>query len=300
MVLRIPKHLVRKGMFIETVECPVTEFQARRFLIKSEDAVRAILATSATHALVNQQHSTIDVDAVMHGAAKAQEEQRQHTLETVSQSARSLRESFLAAQAGTLKIETLGPVADEIAERIEAAPDVFLEVTRLKTKDEGTYVHSLAVSALMMQLARALGYDDDAVRELGVAGLLHDVGKLMVPNAVLNKTGRLDANERQLVRNHPEVGYRMLKQQGNVSGIVLDVCRLHHEALDGTGYPLGLKGEKISAEVRLATVCDVFEALTSARPYKKAWSTKDAINWMFDHNQMFDTKLVLRLGSMFS
>lgn len=300
MVLRIPKHLVRKGMFIETVECPVTEFQARRFLIKSEDAVRAILATSATHALVNQQHSTIDVDAVMHSAAKAQEEQRQHTLGTVSQSARSLRESFVAAQAGTLKIETLGPVADEIAERIEAAPDVFLEVTRLKTKDEGTYVHSLAVSALMMQLARALGYDDDAVRELGVAGLLHDVGKLMVPNAVLNKTSKLDANERQLVRNHPEVGYRMLKQQGNVSGIVLDVCRLHHEALDGSGYPLGLKGDRISAEVRLATVCDVFEALTSARPYKKAWSTKDAINWMFDHNQMFDTKLVLRLGSMFS
>jgi putative nucleotidyltransferase with HDIG domain len=287
-------------MFIETVECPVTEFQARRFLIQSEEALRAILATSATHALVNQQQSTIDVKAVMNGAAKAQEAIRQNTVEAVSESARSLRDSFMAAQAGTLKIEALGPVADEIAERIEAAPDVFLEVTRLKTKDEGTYVHSLAVSALMMQLARSLGYENDAIRELGVAGLLHDVGKLMVPNAVLNKTGRLDANERQLVRNHPEIGYRILRQQGNVSDIVLDVCRLHHEALDGSGYPLGLKGDKISAEVRLATVCDVFEALTSARPYKKAWSTKDAITWMFDHSQMFDKKLVLRLGSMFS
>jgi putative nucleotidyltransferase with HDIG domain len=287
-------------MFIETVECPVTEFHARRFLIQSEEALRAILATSATHALVNQQQSTIDVKAVMNGAAKAQEAIRQNTVEAVSESARSLRDSFMAAQAGTLKIEALGPVTDEIAERIEAAPDVFLEVTRLKTKDEGTYVHSLAVSALMMQLARSLGYENDAIRELGVAGLLHDVGKLMVPNAVLNKTGRLDANERQLVRNHPEIGYRILRQQGNVSDIVLDVCRLHHEALDGSGYPLGLKGDKISAEVRLATVCDVFEALTSARPYKKAWSTKDAINWMFDHSQMFDKKLVLRLGSMFS
>lgn len=300
MVLRIPKHLVRKGMFIETVECPVTEFQARRFLIQSEEAVRAILATSATHALVNQQQSTIDVRALMDGAPQRREEEQQRTVEAVSAATQSLRDSFTAVQSGTFEIDSLGPVAGELSERIEAAPDVFLEVTRLKTKDEGTYVHSLAVSALMMQLARSLGYEDEAIRELGVAGLLHDVGKLMIPNAVLNKTDRLDANERQMIRNHPELGYRMLRQQANVSDIVLDICRFHHEALDGSGYPLGLSGQKIRAEVRLATVCDVFEALTSARPYKKAWSTKDAINWMFDHSQMFDKKLVLRLGSMFS
>jgi putative nucleotidyltransferase with HDIG domain len=296
VVRRIPKNLVRKGMFIESVECPNTEFAGRRFLVQSDETVRAILATSAAYALVNPQRSTIDIDVSTD--LKAEEQRR--TQETVAQAAGALRNSFDAVRAGNLQIDTLGPVAGEISERIDAAPDVFLKVTRLKTKDEGTYVHSLAVSALMMKLAGLLDYDDDMVRDLGVAGLLHDVGKLMIPNAILNKTGSLEAEERRLVRNHPDVGYRLLKEQGNVSDLTLDICRFHHEMLDGSGYPLGLKADQLSPEIRLATVCDVFEALTSARPYKRAWTTRDALNWMFDRGHMFDKKLVIRLGSIFA
>lgn len=300
MVRRIQKHLVRKGMFIESVECPNAEFSERRFLVQSEETVRAILATSALYALVNPQRSTIDIDAIIGGAPEAQTEERQRVIDAVSQSSRSLRESFAAAQSGHLEIGVLGPVADDISNRIDAAPEVFLKVTRLKTKDTGTYVHSLAVSALMMRLARLLDYDEDTTRELGIAGLVHDVGKLMVPNTILNKAGGLDADERRIVRDHPELGYQLLKEQGDVSELVLDVCRFHHEMLDGSGYPMGLKADQISPEIRLATVCDVFEALTSARPYKRAWTTRDALNWMFDRGQLFDKKLVLRLGSIFS
>nr|WP_171902431.1 HD-GYP domain-containing protein [Sinorhizobium sp. RAC02] len=283
-------------MFIESVECPNAEFAGRRFLVQSDETVRAILATSAAYALVNPQRSTIDIDE----AADLKAEERRRTQETVAQAASALRNSFDAVRSGNLQIDTLGPVAGEISERIDASPEVFLKVTRLKTKDEGTYVHSLAVSALMMKLAGLLDYDEDLVRELGVAGLLHDVGKLMIPNAILNKTGSLEAEERRVVRNHPEVGYRLLKEQGNVSELTLDICRFHHEVLDGSGYPLGLKAEQLSPEIRLATVCDVFEALTSARPYKRAWTTRDALNWMFDRGQLFDKKLVIRLGSIFS
>lgn len=298
MVRRIPKHLVRKGMFIESVECPDTEFSGRRFLVQSDDTLRAILATSATYALVNPQKSTVDID----GAAPStlQAEERQRTVETVAQATQTLRGSFDAVRMGQLQVEALNPVADEISDRIEASPDIFLKVTRLKTKDEGTYVHSLAVSALMMRLARSLGYAEDAMRELGVAGLLHDVGKLMVPNAILNKNGGLEAAERRVVRNHPEIGYRLLKEQGNVSEMILDICRYHHEALDGSGYPAGLKADRIGPEIRLATVCDVFEALTSTRPYKRPWTARDALNWMFDREQLFDKKMVIRLGGIFA
>ncbi|MDX3976498.1 HD domain-containing phosphohydrolase [Shinella sp.] len=300
VVRRIPKHLVRKGMFVESVECPNAEFSDRRFLVQSDETVRAILATSAAYALVNPQKSTVDIDTTTAlSPAQKQAEERKSTVETVAQSARSLRESFAAARAGQLEIEALGPVADDISDRIDAAPDIFLKVTRLKTKDEGTYVHSLAVSALMMRLARLMHYEDSAVRELGIAGLLHDVGKLMVPNAILNKKGGLDTDERRLVRGHPEIGYRLLTKQGNVSETVLDICRYHHEMLDGSGYPLGLKAEQLSPEIRLATVCDVFEALTSTRPYKRPWTTRDALNWMYDRGHLFDKKLVLRLGSIF-
>jgi putative nucleotidyltransferase with HDIG domain len=296
VVRRIPKNLVRKGMFIESVECSNAEFSGRRFLVQSDETVRAILATSATYALVNPQRSTINIDE----AAGLEVEERRRTQETVAQATGALRNSFDAVRSGNLQIDALGPVAGEISERIDASPEVFLKVTRLKTKDEGTYVHSLAVSALMMKLAGLLDYDEDMVRELGVAGLLHDVGKLMVPNAILNKTGSLEAEERRLVRNHPEIGYRLLKEQGSVSEMILDICRFHHEVLDGSGYPLGLKAEQLSPEIRLSTVCDVFEALTSARPYKRPWSTRDALNWMFDRGHMFDKKLVIRLGSIFA
>ena len=301
MVRRIPKHLVRKGMFIESVECPDAEFSGRRFLVQSDETVRAILATSAAYALINPQKSTIDTASAFPPAkSDTLTQERRLTIETVAQSAGVLQASFEAVRCGRLQIDALGPVADEISDRIDASPEIFLKVTRLKTKDEGTYVHSLAVSALMMRLARLLDYEDGAVRELGVAGLLHDVGKLMVPNDILNKADRLDAEERRLIRGHPEVGYRLLKEQGNVSELTLDICRYHHEMLDGSGYPLGLVAGKLSPEIRLATVCDVFEALTSARPYKRPWSTRDALTWMFDRGHLFDKKLVIRLGSIFA
>lgn len=127
MVRRIPKHLVRKGMFVESVECPNAEFSGRRFLVQSDETVRAILATSAAFALINPQKSTIDVDMTADDASTRQSEERKRTLETVSQSARSLRDSFAAAQSGHLEIETLGPVADDISDRIDAEPDIFFE-----------------------------------------------------------------------------------------------------------------------------------------------------------------------------
>ncbi|MCR6502300.1 HD-GYP domain-containing protein [Shinella sp. CPCC 101442] len=295
MVRRIPKHLVKKGMFVESLECSNAEFSGRRFLVQSDETVRAILATSAAYALVNPQRSTIDIDA----DAVVTAEDQKRTQEAVRQGTSALRDSFAAVRAGDLKIETLGPVADEIRDHIDAAPEVFLKVTRLKSKDEGTYMHSLAVSALMMRLARTLDYDDAMVRELGVAGLLHDVGKLMIPNAILNKAGQLEAAEKSRMRGHPEIGYRLLKELGDISPLTLDIVRFHHEVLDGSGYPLGLKAEQLGQEIRLSTVCDVFEALTSARPYKRAWTTRDALNWMFDRGHLFDKKLVLRLGSIF-
>lgn len=294
-------------MYIESLECPTTEFSGRRFVVQSDETLRAILATSATYALVNRQKSLIDVDSLLGFGPAMQidpaiEEQRdlKRAAETVTRATGELRDSFDALQNGELELGKLDSVAGDLSDRIDASPEVFLKVTRLKTKDEGTYVHSLAVSALMMRLARALDYKESAVRELGVAGLLHDVGKLGIPNDILNKTGSLDLEEKRLIRSHPEVGHQLLKELGNVSELTLDICLYHHETLDGSGYPAGLKASRLTPEIRLATVCDVFEALTSARAYKKPWETKDALKWMFDRGHLFDKKLVIRLGSIFA
>ena len=175
---------------------------------------------------------------------------------------------------------------------------VALEVTRLKSKDQTTYVHSLAVSGMMTLLARSLEMDEQTTGILGVAGMLHDIGKLLIPNEILTKPGKLTDQERLVIRNHPEAGCRLLQTYPDLPPVVLDICRLHHEALDGSGYPLGLKQKDLSVPVRLSTVCDVFEALTSVRPYKRPWTSTEALNWMFARPHLFDRKMVIRLGSV--
>jgi putative nucleotidyltransferase with HDIG domain len=300
MVKRIPKHLVRKGMFVEALECPTAEFAERRFLIQSDETLRAVHATSADYALVNTKKSTVGLDREKGTPPVKQAEQRKTTIATITRATTSLRHCFDVALHGRLEVESLGPIADQIAERMEASAEIFLEVTRLKSKDESSYVHSVTVSGLMMRLARMLDYGNETVMKLGVAGLLHDIGKISIPNAVLNKTEKLDEQEMNLIRTHPERGYNLLKEQAGICDLTLTICRHHHELLDGSGYPLGLAGGELGPEIRISTVCDVFEALTSVRPYKRAWSKSDALNWMFDRGHLFDKKLVIRLGSMFA
>lgn len=314
-MMRIPKQLVRKGMYIEAVECSDLEFSGRRFLLQSDEVLRAILASSATDVLVNRMKSTINLNSLAKFETVAtpqsapQPEAKDETEislkisqanQKVSQEAETLQGEMEAVVSGKLNLDRLRTTSQEIEESLEASPDVFLAVTRLKSKDKETYVHSLSVSAMMSRLGRMLDMDTKAVEELGIGGLLHDVGKVRIPKAILNKSGPLTSAERNIIRNHPEQGYRLLRQQDKISQIILDVCRLHHEALDGSGYPLGLKGDQINLQVRICTVCDVFDALTSVRPYKRAWTSAEALNWMYEKGHLFDRKLVLRLGTMFN
>lgn len=125
-----------------------------------------------------------------------------------------------------------------------------------------------------------------------MAGLLHDIGKMGVPALVLNKAGKLTDAEFQSVRTHPEHGYQLLSNTPNVGEIALDVCRHHHEKMDGSGYPFGLRADAISLVARLGAICDVYDALTSDRAYKKAWSPTEAIGAMWSWEGHFDRDLL--------
>src|SRR5690606_14238117 len=142
------------------------------------------------------------------------------------------------------------------------------DILRLKNKNEYTYLHSVAVCTLMVNAARYMGKSEAETRDYGMAGLLHDLGKMGIPDAILNKSGRLTDAEFEAVRNHPEHGYQVLRGSPNVPAMALDVCRHHHEKIDGTGYPFGLPADAISLVSRLGAVCDVYDALTSDRVYK--------------------------------
>ena len=184
------------------------------------------------------------------------------------------------------------PIVGEIAECVERNPAMFVDVLRLKSRDEYTYLHSVSVCALMINLARQIGLDEEAVRAMGLAGLLHDVGKMTVSLAVLNKPGRLDAEEFALIKAHPERGHEMLRDREGIIPEVLEVALLHHEKLDGTGYPFGLKADAISLPARMGAICDVYDALTSDRAYKERWTPLVAITEMHRWSGHFDPALL--------
>jgi HD-GYP domain-containing protein (c-di-GMP phosphodiesterase class II) len=159
---------------------------------------------------------------------------------------------------------------------------------RLKTQDEYTYLHSVAVCTLMVALARTLQLPAAQVRAAGLAGMLHDMGKVRIPLTVLNKPGRLSDEEFALMRRHPQWGHELLVEGGGVPPLVLDVCLHHHEKIDGSGYPHGLPGASISLFAKMGAVCDVYDAITSARPYKGPWDPGEAVRQMAQWKGHFD------------
>jgi putative nucleotidyltransferase with HDIG domain len=172
------------------------------------------------------------------------------------------------------------PVVEEISSSVRRNPGALIGLARLKSKDDYTYMHSVAVCALMVSLARQLNLDDQQTREAGMAGLLHDIGKMMVPLSILNKPGKLTDDEFVSVKSHPVEGYKLLKEGSGVSEITLDVCLHHHEKMAGNGYPDKLKGEQLSIFARMGSVCDVYDAITSNRPYKSGWDPSESIRKM--------------------
>ena len=171
-------------------------------------------------------------------------------------------------------------VVAEVSDSIIRNPSAMVSIVRLKTSDDYTYMHSVAVCALMIVLARQLDLPPQQVRQAGYAGLLHDIGKMAIPAPILNKPGRLTDREFAEVREHPARGLELLLAGGVDDPVVLDVCLHHHEKVDGTGYPHGLRGEDISLFAKMGAVCDVYDAITSDRPYKRGWDPAEAVHKM--------------------
>ncbi|MBN2970694.1 HD-GYP domain-containing protein [Roseomonas aeriglobus] len=213
--------------------------------------------------------------------------------ETVQKSKEAVTAMFGEARMGqAIKVEAVEPLVDEIAASVARDPSAMIKVTRLKHKNEYTYLHSVAVCALMINLARHIGLPEEDHRAIGMAGLLHDIGKMAIPEDVLEKPGRLDDDEVVVVRSHPEKGHAILIDSPEVSAMALDVCLHHHERVDGKGYPFGLTADQLNLHARMGAICDVYDAITSNRPYKRAWSANDSLARMLQWEGHFDEDLL--------
>ncbi|MFA6061721.1 MAG: HD-GYP domain-containing protein [Gallionella sp.] len=191
-----------------------------------------------------------------------------------------------------LNAEDALPIVEEISNSVLRNPGALISLARLKDKDDYTYMHSVAVCALMVSLAKQLDLDDGQIRQAGMAGLLHDIGKMMIPEEILNKPGKLTEEEFIAVKSHPAEGYKMLLEGRGVSDVSLDVCLHHHEKIDGSGYPDGLTDQQISLFAKMSAVCDVYDAITSNRPYKDGWEPAESIRKMAEWSRgHFDQRI---------
>lgn len=195
---------------------------------------------------------------------------------------------FQEARMGrVLEMKPVMGLVEIITASVERNQSSLISLARLKNADEYTYMHSVAVCSLMVALARELGFDAESTRKAGLAGLLHDVGKSAIPLEVLNKPGKLTDAEFELVKEHPRAGADILKKSFDVDDVTLDVCLHHHEKMNGTGYPEKLNSDNLSLFARMGAVCDIYDAVTSNRPYKDGWdpavSLRRMAEWTLNH-----------------
>jgi HD-GYP domain-containing protein (c-di-GMP phosphodiesterase class II) len=150
-------------------------------------------------------------------------------------------------------------------------------MVRLAEKDTSTEEHTRRVAALGVEVGEQLGLSSTRLRSLAIGGLLHDIGKLSVPDSILQKPASLDEDEYAVIKLHPERGCELLNELGGFDDGVKRLVLNHHERLDGQGYPRGLDPSELDLETRILTVCDVYDALVSTRVYRAAWSVEDAL-----------------------
>ena len=298
MLKRIDPSQVRLGMYIEVIEGAWVgpSFWRSRFLLNRPTDVMSLRSSGVESIVINTSRG-VDVTPSSVSQTKVMPESTSNQLKlalaTIEQSGLLIREMFEDARmGGAVSLENVIQAVKHVAESTIGTPKAVIEMTRLKSRDEYTFLHSIAVTALMVHLGRHLELDEDKARYLGMGGMLHDVGKMKVPLNILNKTSKLTDDEMGEVRKHPTYGYNLLARQGDMPDVVLDICLHHHERIDGGGYPSGLAGEQISLSVRIASICDVYDALTSKRAYKKAWMPRDAAKYMTEQHGQFDLKIL--------
>lgn len=190
-------------------------------------------------------------------------------------------------------------IASDLMKAISDNDAIAVDIGALKVSDEYTFKHSVDVATMAMVIARKHGLPKNEILKVGIAGLLHDVGKSQIPNEILNKAGRLTEEEFALMKQHSLFGFKILKEKESVAPEICQGVLQHHEKLNGQGYPLGLSGDQISLYAKILSVADIYDALVTERPYKKAFSQNDAIEIIMSMTTDLDISVMESfLGSM--
>ncbi|WP_444998051.1 HD-GYP domain-containing protein [Aliikangiella sp. IMCC44359] len=189
-------------------------------------------------------------------------------------------------------------VRESVKENVKSVlqnQEAMLMMTMLKSKNESVAEHSFNVSILSIGFAKSLGFSEAQLEDIGMAALFHDIGQVKVDQKIILKKGKLNQNEKAEVSKHTQYGFEILSAKSGLTPSCIDVAYSHHERLSGQGYPRGLKGDQISTNVRIVSIIEVFDSLTSHQTYRKGMSVMDAYKiLMAGKNTHFDEALILK------
>ena len=171
-------------------------------------------------------------------------------------------------------------IASELLKAIDDNDALAVDISMLKVSDEYTFKHSVDVATMAMVVAKKMGYSEEEVYDIGVAGLLHDLGKAKVPPEILNKPGKLTEEEFEIMKKHSIHSYNILKENKGIKDSVKLAVLQHHEKINGQGYPMGLEASQICKFAKILTVVDIYDALVTERPYKAAFTQRDAVEML--------------------
>ncbi|WP_420474634.1 HD-GYP domain-containing protein [Noviherbaspirillum sp. ST9] len=306
MIKKIPVGQLKVGMFVHDFNCSWINhpFLTNRVLVSSEGLLEKIAGAGLREIYIDTERGLDVTDAPTAEQAQAVIEAELQSLasepstnrlrisvgEELHRAAqvkhrahRIVRDAMRDVRLGrAVELDQVEPVVQEITESILRNPGALVGLLRIKSKDDYTFLHSVTVCTLVVAFCRSAGMDAETMHQAGLGGLLHDIGKALVPDEILNKPGKLTEEEYAIVKRHPQDGYDILLRSGSVGEIPLDITLHHHERMDGSGYTKRLPGESISMLAQMASLVDVYDALTSDRCYHKAIPAADALRKIFE------------------
>lgn len=319
MIKKIPVTLLKPGMFVSDFNAGWLDhpFMLNSMKISSDEELDKVRAAGIRELYIDTERGLDVGDGVPTGAEATQQTHR--AIESLATTTRpaveprvSLAEEMQRARSAfteatriirglmedirlgkQIEIATTRPTVEKIAASVLRNSNAMMTMRRLKSLDDYTFLHSVSVCAMLVSFAKVVDMEMSAIHDLALGAMLHDVGKMRVASAVLNKPARLSEDEYRHMKSHVVLGSDLIRQLPGIPSLAMEPIELHHERFDGSGYPKGLKGMEISPAGRMSSIVDVYDAITSDRVYRKGMSPAAAVQKLFEWSKFhFDPEMM--------
>ena len=315
MLKKIETTQLRIGMAIHTLDCGWMEhpFVQNRFVLSSHDEIQQIRTAGIRSVVIDcakgldvadaptLEEANASIEAQVMAIASKPKAVARVSLQNELTRARQIRQQASGlvravmqdARLGrVVELDRVAPMVENITASILRNPGALMGLLRIKTKDDYTFLHSVSVCTLMVAFCNVRGVDAATTYQAGLGGLLHDTGKALVPDHILNKPSQLTDEEFTIIKQHPRNGYDILLKSDGIGSIPLDITLHHHERHDGSGYPDRQAQADINEFTRMAAIVDVYDAITSDRSYHKGMPAADALRKIIEWSKFhFDPVL---------